>query len=454
MYDCHWGCLHHAKRFKKTERSDDYKKCCSYGVLSAVHAQAQGIASFIADDDDDEEEGPMQHVLSISCIDDASMWVADPATPAEKAASVKTEGMRIEGKLWRRGGTIHLPVCNQTEHLYVRRLYDVGGQSAEILRGLEVHSAASPLVEANASTIRHRMKSWQAVSASGSGDRIDPAGDVRAANQRLSGWRTVIHVKDNLGLNLCIMGMEEKIIKSAYDDGLVDEATMDTFLHWACAGHSVCLSAKNVTKRVHDLPPKYVRMGHLHESGKVAAEHIAVLKKHVKDNFVFDAVRELPDDFDKCQAIARHILTVSRPTRDLTPKEEDFILNIDNSDWQSDTWRHVCLGKKHCLVECGGKPNTALELMQTAAVLSVGRCAATPLAYRWKGVEAFACKTYRGKRQHKAWCHSHLALWPKHVTQRAQAQIEALAAAAAGTTKTNDQIFFKTKIRGGTPFKC
>ena len=185
------------EKIKKAERSDDYKKCCSYGVLSAVHAQAQGIASFNADDDDDDDddddEGPVQHVLIISCIDDASMWVADPATPAEKAASVKTEGMRIEGKFWRRGGTIYLPVCNQTEHLYVRRLYDVGGQSAEILRGLEVHSAASPLVEANASTIRHRMKSWQAVSASGSGDRIDPAGDVQAANQRLSGWRTVVY---------------------------------------------------------------------------------------------------------------------------------------------------------------------------------------------------------------------------------------------------------------------
>ena len=61
-------------------------------MVPAVEAQADGIGRFLAEDPDE-----VTNIISVNVFDDASMWVADPATAHEKATGVKTEGARIDG---------------------------------------------------------------------------------------------------------------------------------------------------------------------------------------------------------------------------------------------------------------------------------------------------------------------------------------------------------------------
>ena len=104
---------------------------------------------------------------------------------------------------------------------------------------------------------------------------------------------------------------------------------------------------------------------------------------------------------------------------DLKPNDETSISSIDNGDWDGEFFDHWCLGAQYCEL-CGGDPDAALDLMVVAVELSSGACSRTPLAYRWKGVEAFACKLYRGMRQHKLSVYSHLELFPPSKTRQAR----------------------------------
>jgi hypothetical protein len=245
-------------------------------------------------------------------------------------------------------------------------------------------------------------------------------------------WKTFVATKDNLSLNLCIMGMEEAEVERKLASGIEDLSSSATHLHLNCCGHSAVLATKPVTDRLGDMPGKMVRMGHLHESGRTAADHNAFV---------------LPIDFDRWQQTARHVLRVSRPAMDLTPIDEDLIMRIDNGDWDSPNYVHWCLGPL-CAAKCGGEPLKALSLMRSAVSLSIGGVAATPLKYRWKGMDAFLAKLYRGMRQHSTWLHSHRMLWPKEKVRRAMAEIDRLGG-DENAPINNDVLRFKTQIRGG-----
>ena len=118
----------------------------------------------------------------------------------------------------------------------------------------------------------------------------------------------------------------------------------------------------------------------------------------------------MPPDFNEMQQKSRHILVVSRAVRDLTEADEDEIMAIDNYDWDSEDWVHLCLGPERCLAKCGGNPETARTKMKESALLAVGSAPPTPLLYRWRGFEAFSSALYRGRRCHDAWLASHAAM--------------------------------------------
>ena len=86
----------------------------------------------------------------------------------------------------------------------------------------------------------------------------------------------------------------------------------------------------------------------------------------------------LPPEFLEWQRAAKSIMSASRCGRDLTEQDETFILNIDNGDWDSEDWTHLCLGKELCLAECGGDPETAKSLMKEAAQRYSGKLGTTP----------------------------------------------------------------------------
>ena len=114
------------------------------------------------------------------------------------------------------------------------------------------------------------------------------------------------------------------------------------------------------------------------------------------------------------------VLKLSRCGRDLTEAQAASILDIDNGDWNGAKWTHWCLGASLCKAKCGGKPGVAKHLMVDAAELASGKLPATPLEYRWKGVEQFMGVMYRARRQHDILLGTHRMIWPAKDVRRAQ----------------------------------
>ena len=345
----------------------DYKTSVRYGILSAVYGQASGLASMISH----SPEQQVQHIISMNEFDDAGMWLQDPASKADRAAGLRTEGSKIAGRLWKRGSNIFLPVCNMCEQIFVRKCRSNG---VEVIAAADVHSASQALCKANTGTIAHHWSKWTAIGMSGSGLGVDPERVLNdALDQNSDAWRTIICNKDNLALNRLVVGIQEKHIVDRLKSGLYDAFTSPSLLSLSCMGHSVVLACKPVVQAMDNLPSKWVRMGHLHESGKISAEHLVILKARVRDKFRFRPVSEYPIDFRAWQAKAAQILRLSRPAMDLRPEDETFIMSIDNGDWDAEFFDHWCLGASYCEV-CNGDPDAAEELMVIAAELSCGVC--------------------------------------------------------------------------------
>ena len=429
-------------------RSSEYAASIDHGSYSALRGQAAGIGRFI---DHDGTDG----LISINAFDDAAMWVKDPAPAADRQNHTRSEGTKINGELWRRGKTIHLPVMNLDETLFARRYSD----ETSILHSCSVHSGSTVLCKANTATVRQAWLDWTALSPSGSsGSRIDPHDSISISLSQSEAWKTCCVTKDNLGLNQCIMGLNEMDIQAKLDSGLQDEETSVTQLHLNCSCHSAVLCTKPMIDRMHDLPGKCVRLGHLHESGRVSEGHLQHLETTVSDNFVFQPVAELPCEAEHWRRSASNVLKASRPGRDLTESDELEILNIDNGDWNSEQWIHWCLGPGRCKagpnqVGCGGCALTAKRLMIASAKKASGTMKPPPVSYRWKGVEEFIAVMYRARRQHDILLRTHLLLWPPSLVMRAEESLARACDDQAEGPASNDKIIFKAQVRGGRSVK-
>ena len=128
------------------------------------------------------------------------------------------------------------------------------------------------------------------------------------------------------------MGMEEAELSRAMEQGLTDELTSPTRLHLACHSHSIVLACMEVTNRMDDMPGKMVRMGNLHESGRVSRDHLESIERVVAERFRFYAVKELPSEFTEWQRKSKHVLVLTRAALDLTPEKELYITDMDNGD--------------------------------------------------------------------------------------------------------------------------
>ena len=114
--------------------------------------------------------------------------------------------------------------------------------------------------------------------------------------------------------------------KSAHNSTETDPAT-DT---------PAVLSSKPVFDALDGLPNKWVRMGHLHESGKTSGDHLAIVRDRVRSKFRFIAVSECPPEHQHWKNKAATILRLSRPALDLTLEDEEFVMGIDNGDWDGE----------------------------------------------------------------------------------------------------------------------
>ena len=102
------------------------------------------------------------------------------------------------------------------------------------------------------------------------------------------------------------------------------------------------MSTKQVTDRLENLPGKLVRMGHLHESGRLAAGFRRLFLAEVKARFRFYPVVVMPLEFAEWTANNRTVLRVTRSVQDLTEDDEAMILDIDNGDWNA--WAFSLIG--------------------------------------------------------------------------------------------------------------
>ena len=425
---------------RSANRSATHQSHREYAIASAVYGQAAGIANMIKDN-------PNIDLVSSSCMDDASMWVKDPASKADRESGVRSEGIRVgpERKLWIRGKKICLPFCNLAEEVFASRPCAGQHSATSVMVGCDVHSPSQALVKANAVTIIDRMKRWHVISPFGPGDNADPEGHVSAALAASDLWQTSVITRDNIGLNDNIIGYFQNQLTLKLDSGTEDYMTSATILSICCFGHSCCLTTKLVADRADQLPGKLVRMGHLHESGKISSQHAQAVETIVSRRFRFTAVTELPESFAANRSRAAAVLRLSRPAGDLSEADEQYILDIDNSSWDSLDWEHICLGP-NCRAKCGGDPVTAKCMMVKAAKLSVTSYPSAPLQYRWKGVEQFAAKLWRTKKHHGIAVESHEIVWPDADVRDARKCLEALAPAAA---ESPDAVRHKAQVRGG-----
>ena len=148
--------------------------------------------------------------------------------------------------------------------------------------------------------------------------------------------------------------------------GLDDQHSTVTLLSLNCCGHSAVLSTQSVSARLDGVPSMIVRMGHLHESGRISALFEAKLDEVVTADFHFDPAPALPEESNVWRSNSLNILRLSRPCLDLTKADEEFIVSVDNGNWDEPTWKHLCIGPS-CI--CKGNRNFALLLMKRAAKL-------------------------------------------------------------------------------------
>ena len=79
--------------------------------------------------------------------------------------------------------------------------------------------------------------------------------------------KTLCVQKDNLALNDCIVGLEEKVLALNQEFDLEEEIGETTILPTFCLGHSIVLATKPVVERLDKLSRKLVRWPHTTECG-------------------------------------------------------------------------------------------------------------------------------------------------------------------------------------------
>ena len=85
-----------------------------------------------------------------------------------------------------------------------------------------------------------------------------------------------------------------------------------------------------------------VRLGHILESGRSWERYLLAISASVKDEFTYTWRENIDDELRSWRAYAKHVLIMSRPARDLSEDQEEFILDAISSSWMSSRDEHVC----------------------------------------------------------------------------------------------------------------
>ena len=377
---------------RRRAQCTDFANASGRAAISHVEQQGLGLAKMVEASDAE----PVLSVLSTSCFDDASMWVARPTDPLARADKTLSDTAKALAK---KGNVMHTPVLNIVQNLFVRRLRRALGDDnshASIMRGAEVMTPAQPMPQQNAATLQHHWHQWSAVTLSGSGHKVDPS---RALDSQLQSADvvTLVWTYDNLHTNKCVSGIEHRrlmALRSMSDDSSACHKL--TWMAIACVSHSGVLPLRHIIDSEDKFASKLVRMGHLLESHLTARLLEEEMKKEFDNNFAYRFVVRLPPDAANWHRYAARTLELARPALDMSEAQERELLEAANGDWQADKFTHWCWPE--CPLECRGRPRHAQAMCWLRVKASLCSFPSAPLLYRWKGFEVFVCWLLRGRR--------------------------------------------------------
>jgi hypothetical protein len=370
------------------------------------------------------------------------MWVAPPVDikRLRRDSGFDAEMDKARSK---RGKNVHLPVLNSVETVHIRRRF---GED-EVLASAAVITPAQVLPKSNTATIRERWGQWAALSARDPGDHLCGGEALRLARKSVP-WITLVYSRDNLIVNDCHVGLDARYT-AALDAAGDDQARETAILDVRCVGHSSVLAMRPMIECFAGVPSHLIRLGHALESGRQAAAFDEAISAEIDEFFKFRLCVELPAAWHAWRRKSARVLELSRPALDLSPQQEQIILDADNGSWEvvegdeeSLLVTHWCVGRL-CSLGCKSAASSK-RAVKAAILLSLGGTAVVPLLYRWKYFEKALGKSYRGRKQHDLHLRALQRMFPPSV-------VAAAAAAMAGDAVAESENAQKTKtnIRGG-----
>ena len=287
-----------------------------------------------------------------------------------------------------------MPVLNECETLYVHRGRDDTPAPPPFFyqpfSSAQTATPAQVLPCANTATVREALARWSVNTSRGAGRTIcgdcDDYRECALQNAVASScWRSIIALRDNLGVNDCIVSLEEQGVET--HSAMVPLDSKISIMNVTCGGHSACLCQKPLMEcpQLGKLPTWLVKLGHLLESGRTTVAYVNKIVHRIRDIFEHKEYTDdsrLPADFGRWRDEARRVLKHSRSAQDLTIEIEELLITADSYDWaDTDKVQHWCK-RGHCPLGCGSDRHKSLRIVTTLIVLSVGGPMAVALLYR------------------------------------------------------------------------
>ena len=160
-------------------------------------------------------------------------------------------------------------------------------------------------------------------------------------------------------MNHNIVGEEQRARASLQQAGL-DGGSL-AIVTAVCCRHSAALCTRPIYEKVDGLAGNLVRLAHLLESGRAAAQFNAHLIALVDSTFDYKRVVRYPPEVEVWRAQNARVLSESHGARDLTPEARQRIIDFDNGCWdEAEKITHDCLPR--CQFGCFDKASS----LQTA----------------------------------------------------------------------------------------
>ena len=393
------------------------------GLVSHVVAQSASLANMC--------EGAGGLIVT-SVFDDASMWVqhkgADhegdlvPSGARMGRGGVGVEFPRGRGGRGGRGGVRrtsrrfrrnkHQPVLNVVQTAFaLREATTAAGCPA--LEGCNVVVPAQVMPQANWPTVHAHWQRWGLLTSAGPGRALAAGNLELGAAVGSVPFVGLLLVADNLELNNCVVGREQRGLDSTRPSAHDQISARRAVLSVSCAHHSGALTTRASGDRVLGLSAALVRLGHLLESGRTMEKYRQAIKELVDSpgGFEFHIVRANPPDFERWREERERVLAYSSGALDLKPGEIEAIASFDNGDWSEPVFRHYHVAG---VCDCGCETfEEARETMRRVALLCVGGGFPVPLEYRWKHMERANFHCLRGVRYHDCLPRMLAKVWPR-----------------------------------------